>query len=465
MTGSHRLRAFIVTALGVAAAAPASAFVDWSLTGSAGYDDNPERAARSSSGSGTLYGGGTLTIDEKRPRLDALVGANIGYLEYLKGGYSGQLLGSVKADLRYALIPKTLFWSLDDTFGQGAQNALAAATPQNRTNVNIFSTGPSLVLPINSITRFTADARLGIDTYQSGYQPNDVRYTGSVGVVRQLSTASSLALNGEYLKVNYSQNSSVASNPLAPLTDYSAADYDRQSAYLRYLTGDKRNTLTADLGVSKVKQNNETFNSPLARLNLTHKVTAYWSVGVGAAREFTDGAQNFAGSVGNSGLPLPGEPPPGVNHTTQTLPLTNQPLKSDSGSASATYTAARTSFSVGGSVAHDRFLTADRSDDNRTDGNVSFSRRLSPHSDLHLGASYEYRDFINIGTSDHTIYGNATYTWQFEGAYRVYGAYNYEKRSSSSGIYSYTDNRISIGITYAPVHRRDSSMTNFALPR
>lgn len=437
---------------------PAGAVVDWSLNGSTGYDTNPGRLLSGSSGSATLFGGGTLTVDEHRPRLDTTVGANLGYQEYLSGGYRGQVVGSVVGSLRYALIPKTLFWSIDDTFGQGTTNALAAATPSNRTNVNVFSTGPTLILPLNSVTRLQADARYGRDTYENGYQPNDDRYTGSLGLIRQLSTLSSLGLNLDYAKVVYSSRNGNLATPGLPGNLYQAADYDRQSAFMRYTTGDKRNTLSLDAGASKVSQSGQTFNSPLVRLNLSHKVSSFWSVAASGGREFTDGAQNFASSVSRSGVPLPNTPPAGVPQTTQTLPLTNQPLRTDSGSASATYQAVRTTLSFGAGLAHDRFLITTRSDDNRTNANVSFSRRLSPFTDLHLGATYEYRDFINIGVSDRTTFANATYGWQIDPVFRVYAAYNYEKRNSSTHVYSYTDNRIVIGVTYTPQrHARGSA--------
>ena len=450
---------------GVLATQPAAAVVDWSLNGSTGYDTNPGRLSQGSSGSATLFGGGTLTVDEHRPRLDTTVGGNLGYQEFLSNGYRGQLVGSVVGTLRYALVPKTLFWSVDDTFGQGTSNALAAATPANRTNVNVFSTGPTLVLPLNGVMRLQADARYGRDTYENGYQPNDDRYSGTLGLIRQLSPASSLGLNLDYAKVQYSARNTTSIPTLPGGNLFQAADYDRQSAFLRYTASDKRNTLSLDAGASKVNQANQTFNSPLVRLNLSHRVSSYWSVTASGGREFTDGAQNFASSVRHSGVPLPNTPPPGVPQSTQTLPLTNQPLRTDSGSASATFQATRTTFSFGGGVSHDHFLLTTRSDDNRTDANVSFSRRLSPFSDLHLGASYEYRDFVNIAVSDRTTYANATYSWQIDPAFRVYTSYNYEKRNSSTHVYSYTDNRFVLGITYTPQHHAPVGAGSMATPR
>ena len=96
---------------------------------------------------------------------------------------------------------------------------------------------------------------------------------------------------------------------------------------------------------------------------------------------------------------------------------------------------------------------------------MSFSRRLSPFTDLHLGASYEYRDFIRIGVSDRTTYANATYSWQIDPAFRVFTSYNYEKRSSSAGIYSYTDNRFVLGVTYTPQHHAPVGAGAAAIPR
>ena len=59
------------TVLGLGALAistNASAYIDWSLNGYGGYDTNPGRTEHDAKGSATLFGGGTVTIDESRPR-------------------------------------------------------------------------------------------------------------------------------------------------------------------------------------------------------------------------------------------------------------------------------------------------------------------------------------------------------------------------------------------------------------
>lgn len=447
-------------AVGLALALPAGATVDWTLDASAGYDTNPGRVSADPKGSATVYAGGTLTVDEHRPRLDVTAGANLGYLDYLELGYGGQVIGSLSTDIRYALIPKTLYWNLDERFGQGTENVLAPASPSNRTNVNIFSTGPSLVLPLNTRTRLVADARFGLDTYGSGSLPNDDRYSASLGFVRQLSPRSTLSLNGDYLKVHYASydsNTTVGSNPVLPLPTQ-VADYDRTSAYLRYQAAGRRTDWTFDAGVSRVNQQGQGFTSPVVRATVRHKVSAFWSVDLAASREFSDGAQSFAGQILRSGIPLPNQPPPGIVYTTQNLPLNNQPLRTDLVRAGATWQTPRTTVTLGAHYATDRFLLEQGSDDDRTGADVGFTRRLSPHTDLHLGASFEERQFPGIGASDRTAYASATYSWQFDPSFQCYTGYNFEKRDSTSG-YNYTDNRITIGIRYTPWHRQSSGST------
>ncbi len=441
-----------LSALGVSA--PAWAYIDWSLNGYTGYDTNPGRVENDAHGSATLFGGGTLTIDESRPRLDAKVGANVGYLEFLTGGYKGQVSGAASADARYAIVPETFFWSVSDHFGQGTANILAPATPDNRIQVNSFLTGPTLVLPLNSVTRFKADARVGIDTYSGSTLPNDSRYTGSLAFIRQLSPASDVSLNGDYLKVNYRSTtiSPITAPGEIPIPDYaSLGDYDRESAYIRYETHNVRTKWSVDVGVAKVNQDGRNFSSPLFRGSWDHKVSPHWSVNLSGGREYTDGAETFGNAIDHSGIPLPNVPPSNVFYSTQSLPLTNQPLRADSARAGLAYGGTRSTLSGSVSVTRDRYLLVPVSDDNRTGGDISFTRRLTPYSDLHLGASYQDRNFINFGQSDKTTYLTAYYSLQLDPSVSLYAGYDYEKRVSTAS-YGYVDNRVTIGIRYMPSH-------------
>lgn len=443
----------LAAVLGGFLGAPAArATVDWSLNGSVGYDDNPGRVSSGESGSATAFLGGQLTVDEHRPRLDATAGANIGYQEFLSGGYTGQFVGSVSADIRYALVPKMLFWSADERFGQGTANVLAPASPSNRVDVNTFSTGPTLILPLNSVTRIQADARIGLDSFGGNTLPDDTRYTGSLALIRQLSPLSTLSLNGDYTKVDYGSFSGY--NPAIDPVDYAAlGDYERESAFVRYVTRGKRDTLTFDVGAARVKQDNQTFDSPLARMDWNHRLSGWWSLDLSAGREYTDGALNFGNAVDHSGIPLPNQGPTGILYTTQNLPLTNQPMRSDYGRASLAFSSVRTTFTVGANYARDRFVIVQADDDNRYGADVGVTRRMTPFSDIHVGVAYQVRQFVYLNDNDKTTYANVMYNWQFDPSFQFFAGYNFEKRDSTAG-YSYTDNRVFIGLRYTPTHHK-----------
>ena len=452
---SSCVRALLVIAGAAGVSGTADAYIDWSLNGQVGYDDNPGRVEHGAQGSTTAYVGATVAVDESRPRLDTTIGANIGYLDYLQGGYTGQVNGSASVDIRYALVPKVLFWTVDDHFGQGTANVLAPASPENRIQVNTFTTGPTLVLPLNSVTRVRADARVGFDTFSDETLPNDTRYTGSLALIRQLTPLSDLSLNGDYTKVSYRYGSGDYTGQFpgetsAALESY--GDYDRESAFVRYETSNKRTRWNVDLGAARINQDGQTFNSPLVRAAWDHKVSAFWSVNLAGGREYTDGAQAFGTAIDRSGIPLPNTPPSGNVYTTQTLPLTNQPMRTDSGRAGIAFVGTRTTFNAGVDVARDRFVLAIESDDNRTGADFGVTRRLTPYSDLHAGASYQVRQFVGIGESDRTTYGNVLYNYRIDPSFQLYCGYNFEKRVSTS-YYSYTDNRVMIGVRYTPTHR------------
>lgn len=460
----------LVGILGLASSARAT--VDWSLNGSVGYDANPDRVAVDPHGSGTLFGGGTLTVDELRPRLTAQVGANLGYIEYLSGGLGGQVIGSLVADLRYALVPKQLFWVFDDRFGQGTANTLAPPSIGNRENVNVLSTGPSLVVPLTDLNRFQADARFGATTFSSSDLPDNYRYSGTVSLIHKLSLISALSLSGDYTRVNYSGVSALTINqpgsnggPSIPVTDTGYGDYDRENVYVGYRSNNKITVLSLDLGVGRVTQNGTDYDAPLVRFSISQRVSPYWTVGLSASQQYTDGSENFSAAIDHSGVPLPGSTPPGVTQGTQTLPLTSQPTRTEQVRATSSWLTTRTLLSADVAAARDRYLVDSQNDDNRINADLGLTRRLTRRSDLHLGARYERREYPVYGATDKTATLNGTYSWQFDPNFQFYTSYVFEKRNSTIGEYAYIDNRFVIGLRYTPTHYRDSMLTRFAPAR
>src|SRR5262249_4865121 len=134
---------------------------------------------------------------------------------------------------RFTLVPQVLSWSIADNFGQAPLNPLAPIAPGNRENLNYFSTGPTLTLPLGQSTSLGISAQYGRMDYQRSPLDN-INLSGAVGLTHELSPSSSISINARAERVDFSNDQL---NP----------DYDRQEAFARFAAKGSRTELGIDL--------------------------------------------------------------------------------------------------------------------------------------------------------------------------------------------------------------------------
>lgn len=223
---------------------------------------------------------GDFDIKQQSRLLDVDAKGNFTYLDYLQGAYRGELIGRLDGSAHLAIIPDRLVWVVQDDFGQAAIDAYTPQTPTNLENVNYLSTGPDFALRFGASSYLNMSARYARTDYEtSPYNSN--RLLGDLAWGYQLSAQSSVSLNGETERVLFT-NTVVNS------------DFDRSSGFLRYEVKGARTELSADLGATTVDQYGST-TRPLARLNLTRKLSASAKLILTAGRDLTDAATSFSG--------------------------------------------------------------------------------------------------------------------------------------------------------------------------
>jgi hypothetical protein len=215
---------------------------------------------------------GDFDVKQQSRLLDLDAKGNFTYLDYLQGAYGGQLIGRFDGSAHLAIIPDRLVWVVQDDFGQAALDAYTPQTPTNLENVNYISTGPDFALRFGASSYLNMSARYARTDYEtSPYNSN--RLLGDLAWGYQLSAQSSVSLNGETERVLFA-NTVVNS------------DFDRSSGFLRYEVKGARTELSADLGAT---------TRPLAKLNLTRKLSAAAKLTLTAGRDLTDAATSFSG--------------------------------------------------------------------------------------------------------------------------------------------------------------------------
>ena len=88
----------------------------------------------------------TLTLEEMRPRLEARIAADVQYRHYFDDSYDSEVVGGLSGDVAWSILPERFIWIVQDNYGQIAADRAQPDTPDNREDINYFTTGPDLRL-------------------------------------------------------------------------------------------------------------------------------------------------------------------------------------------------------------------------------------------------------------------------------------------------------------------------------
>lgn len=253
------------------------------LDGGVNYTDNVSRSQVDEESETIGTAGLLLGITTDRPKLDADVAAHLEYRHYLDDTFDSEVVGGVNAFMAYSFIPERFIWVVEDNFSQISSDITAVDTPDNRENVNFLSTGPDFTIGLTSRTSVQLSGRVS-DAYYEERETDSQGLTGSVALIRQMSDASSLSLNGSTSETDFDEEV--------------FSDFRIDSGFLRWQTVTERTSLILDGGYNRVSQDDEfnlieddTSGGLLARLDFSRAV----------------GARSRVGVIAGTGLETPGQ--------------------------------------------------------------------------------------------------------------------------------------------------------------
>ena len=366
-----------------------------------------------------------LTWRERRRTLDADVTADVEYLDFLRHSYSGEVIGNVLANLHLILLPQMLRWSFNENFGQTSIDPAAAATPNNRENINNFSTGPDLTLPLGATDALLVDARYSNVNYQVS-QLSSNRYSAGVGARHELSAASGISLNAEDELIRFADSQA---NP----------DYDQQEAYFRYDATGARTRLSVDAGYTRLKLQTTQVSGFLARLELTRQLTPSQTLTFTAGHDYSD--------AGNEFLLL--QALGGANLATQAIGASSSPFKQNYVTFGWGFQARRTGFGVDAGHFKLTYLESNLLDEERTTAGAHVTRRLTPRVEAGLYVSYLKEAFRNLGGGNYNqLDTTAQVTYRINAKLTVDFELARTRRDSDLSSTTYTDDRAWLKIKY-----------------
>ncbi|MET0535980.1 MAG: hypothetical protein ABW171_17320 [Steroidobacter sp.] len=410
-------------AIALAVSAPAHAEVTGVAEAGVGYSDNIGRVPANETDETIGTVGLELDWTERTRRIRGDAVADLSYFEYLDNTYDSELLGTANGSLALGIVPETFQWVFQDTFGQAQADPFSPMSPENREDLNYFSTGPDLTVRLGSTGFGRVFGRWSNTNYEDSPLDAD-RTTAGVAVGRRASSRSEVSLNAVTESVDFD-------NPLN-------TDFDRDSVFLGWDLDASRTNINAQVGYTWLQRDgdDETGNA-LLDLVITRDISA------SSVLALTLGTQ--LGDAGDSlRTQLQGDVVGGGGQITATA----DPFESRVASLEWRYGRGRTGFSLGVAWNDQDYESATLFDRTRFSYTASFSRQLASTVDFEIRGALEKEEFDNVALDTDETRLAAILNWR---AWRTLGlrltAERYD-RDTSNGTGEYQENRAFLTLAY-----------------
>ena len=423
-----------IAAVLAVSAGTAQAELGWSVGTGAGHSDNANRVETGKIDDTLMTLGGAIAYEHESRRVQASLTGYGTYLDYLDDTYDSDFLASGTGSLVIGIVPEQFLWTFDDTFGQMTINQFEPVTPENRQNANFFSTGPDLILRIGSQSNLKFGARYADSRYEETDTVNDQRLTGDITFSRQTSASVTWSAVAQASRVEYD----VPGNP----------GYDLQNLFGQLQAEGARQTVSLDLGATRVADGGESYTNPLVRLDWNRRLTPSWTMDLNLGSEYRNTADRFV-----AGASVPDSGTGGVN-------VTGVPSETYYGGVTFSFQRPGTGFYVGTTYTRDNYVRSGELDENYWNASLGVSRRFTQQVQGFADYRYEKRDFQSgVGTDDTNTF-SARLDWALGRAIFITGGYRYEDRGSDIGTNGYTENLVYLSLSYR--HGTIGAARNFA---
>jgi hypothetical protein len=397
-----------------------AANLDYQLTAGYGHSDNIARVSTGEQEEDIASAGVRFSFDHRSPRLDADLVGDLAYYDYLDDTFDSEFLGNIAGTTRVALVPERVEWVFADNFGQVLRDPFTPATPENRENINVFTTGPELALALGSQTRLLLGARYSLTTYEDSPFDSD-SVLGEVAIERSLSSSTSIALHGRGQQVRYDES-------------FLNADYDQAEAFLRYSAAGIRTFLTLDVGYNQVDReaSTETESSPLLQLELSRRISASSTINLTAGSHYANGGAAFAAAQTGGEIDL--GTTPGRQSTI--------PFRDDYGSFGWQYQRNRNDLSLTAGYREYTYEGEPLLDQTLASIVGTAQHQLSPQMSVALNLLYETAGFDEPNRDYDDLGGGLSLSWSMSRHVVLSFTYEYVDRSSDLATTEYKENRV-----------------------
>lgn len=140
------------------------------------------------------------------PNINYSLNTNVSYTKYTNNTLSDTVFYSAIGNFNWEIIPVSLTWQISDNLSVREINQFKQPLPNNKQQVNIFSTGPSYIYTINPINRVLIDYRFTDIKYERknlNVNVDNKRDIYKLAIEHKLSGSSVVSLNYDDTTVKY----------------------------------------------------------------------------------------------------------------------------------------------------------------------------------------------------------------------------------------------------------------------
>lgn len=390
----------------------------------------------------TGIGSAGFDVDYNRvgSMLDLSALGDVDWLQYFDHAYPGNAYGNFNGTAVWGHTTDLFQWLLQETFGDGMANPLAAPTLSELQSINYFTTGPYLNLNFTSTERLSFYGLYSNMSYQKS-PFNFQTYDGGAAFAHQLSNLSSLSVQVDSAQNDFN-SSSVASN------------YYMRTAQVIYAADFARTRASIGAGYTLEDFEGSQTGAPLVTLDLSRRLSPSSTVMLHAHDEYLTYGEAIRSSLGAPIIAALATPAfPGAT--------TAAPIKDRLASLGWSFQRGRTTLSVSGSVEQQLYVQQALFDSHIDNLAAGIQRQLRPTVSLSLQA-YQYREtYSNLEGKLTTTVVNLSLTKQFRRvglsifAQRTHQiSSSLEATSLGLGVGSYDEDRVGLNVTYDLVGRR-----------
>jgi len=396
------------------------------LNAGIGASDNIARTAQDPISDTYTLVGLKLDVVEESRRVQATVSSQFDYLDYRDETFDAELIGGLNGVVEFSLVEERVAWIVQDNYGQQLFDPFTPATPSNREDVNLFTTGPTFNFLSPGRNHVDLDLRYSSENFERRPDDND-RYSGRLQIGRDINRESSVSFGGLFERVKFDGTAI-------------EGDYDRVEGYIRYEATGKKNYFQMDAGATDIDSETFRLSGPLIRINWTNNLSPKSRLIVSGGSALSDRSGRFR-TVQDD-----------VTDLRDTIDITvlSAPFRNDFFTANYRIDQDRTNVDFRVSWAQEDYEGRSIADRDSRRSEIGIRRDLSRTVFGTARLGYIQREFKGLDRQDDDIFGNLGIGIRIGSRFRLIGEFRYLERDSDADEGSFTDRRYSVRGIYTP---------------